>query len=108
MAERIAARRREHVAAAARRRAPVGVRARPDSELRGSCQAVMAGLPGYSLLEPSVLTFVLIPVGLVMLLTWGVWAAWRCAGRPPASARLAALTTVAGAVLWLDVTWSLA
>ena len=68
----------------------------------------MVGLPGYSLLEPSVLTFVLIPVGLVVLLTWGVWAAWRCAGRPPASARLAALTTVAGAVLWLDVTWSLA
>jgi len=68
----------------------------------------MDGLPDYSLLEPSVLTFVIIPIVLVVLLAWGVGSAWRRAGRPAGSARLAALATVAGAILWLDATWSLA
>jgi hypothetical protein len=65
-------------------------------------------LPDYSLLEPSVLTFVVIPIVLVVLFTWAVAAAWRRAGRPPGAVRVTALATLAASVVWLNTTWSLA
>jgi len=65
-------------------------------------------LPDYSLFEPSVMVFVVIPIAIVLLLVWGVASAWRRAGRSPASIRLTALTTLAFSVVWLNVTWSLA
>ena len=68
----------------------------------------MSGLPDYSLFEPSVMTFVVIPIALMVLLIWAVAAAWRAAGRPAASVRLTALATLAISVVWLNVTWSLA
>src|SRR5262249_60486124 len=68
----------------------------------------MSGIPDYSLLEPSVLLFVVIPIVLTTLFVWGVAAAWRRAGRPPAAVRMTSLATVAASVVWLNVTWSLA
>jgi hypothetical protein len=68
----------------------------------------MSGLPDYSLLEPSVLLFVVIPVVLTALFVWGVAVAWRRTGRPPAAVRMTSLATLAASVVWLNVTWSLA
>jgi len=68
----------------------------------------MNGLPDYSLLEPSVLLFVVIPIVLVALFVWGVAVAWRRAGRSPAAVRMTALATLATSIVWLNVTWSLA
>src|SRR5688572_14708956 len=61
-------------------------------------------MPAYSLADPAVLTFVLIPVLLVAVLAWGVATAWQRTGQPPAAARRAAALCVAGAALWMSVT----
>ena len=65
-------------------------------------------LPPYSLAEPDVLAFVLIPIGLVALFGWGVAYSWRQAGETAAQSRRTALLAVAAAALWMALTWTLA
>jgi hypothetical protein len=62
-------------------------------------------MPPFPLRLPSVLAFVIIPVVLVALTTWGIHAAWRRAGSPPARARRAALLFFGGAAVWMALTW---
>jgi hypothetical protein len=52
--------------------------------------------------------FILIPALLVIALAWGVAAAWLRAGHQPGVALRAAAISVAGAVLWMSVTWTAA
>lgn len=61
-------------------------------------------MPAYSLADPPVLAFILIPIALVGLLAWGVAHAWSRAGRPIASARRAAGVTVIGSAAWMAIT----
>jgi len=48
-------------------------------------------VPAYSLADPAVLAFIVIPVALVVLLAWGAAHAWSRAGRPPAETRRAVI-----------------
>ena len=61
-------------------------------------------MPAYSLADPPVLAFILIPIALVALLAWGVLHAWLRAGRPVAAARRAASVTVIAAAAWMAIT----
>jgi hypothetical protein len=61
-------------------------------------------VPAYSLADPAVLAFIVIPVVLVALLAWGVAHAWSRAGRPPVSTRRAVLLTILGAAVWMGMT----
>ena len=61
-------------------------------------------MAAYSLADPPVLAFIVIPIVLVALLAWGVAHAWLRAGRPVAAARRAAGVTVVGAASWMGIT----
>ena len=65
-------------------------------------------LPAYSLSEPSVLAFVVIPIALAALLVAGVWVAWRRSGGTTADAARAALLMATGCATWMAVTWAVA
>jgi hypothetical protein len=62
----------------------------------------------HSYSDPVVAAFVLIPILLVAALGWGVAAAWRRAGALAAESRRAASLTVAGAAVWMALTWGAA
>jgi hypothetical protein len=61
-------------------------------------------MPAYSLADPAVLAFIVIPVILVALLAWGVAHAWPRDGGPAASTSRAVILTLAGAAAWMGVT----
>jgi hypothetical protein len=65
-------------------------------------------LPDYTLGEPAVLAFVLIPVLLAGLLAAGAAAAWRRAGAPRRTARRVAVATLAASAAWMALTWAAA
>lgn len=65
-------------------------------------------MPRYSLSEPAVLAFVIIPLLLVATFGWGVSVAWRRTGATPRAARRAALWSVLLAAVWLLITWTAA
>jgi len=65
-------------------------------------------LPAYSLSDPSVLAFVVIPLALAAASTAAVWYAWRRSGETGlAAARATALMALGGAA-WMAVTWAVA
>ena len=65
-------------------------------------------LPSYPLTSPSVLTFIVIPVALVVALTWGTAVAWRRAGESESRAQRAAWLVGEAALAWMALTWILA
>jgi hypothetical protein len=65
-------------------------------------------MPGYSLSDPAVLAFVVIPVFLVGAVSWGTFIAWRGAGaRGAAITRAAVMAAIAGGG-WMALTASVA
>jgi hypothetical protein len=64
-------------------------------------------MPPYSLADPPVLAFLVLPAAVAILFVWGTAAAWRRAGQE-ASAGRAAITAAAGALIWMGVTLALA
>lgn len=65
-------------------------------------------MPAYSLADPAVFAFVLIPIALAAALAWGVDAAARAAGESGAARRRAVATAAAGAAIWMGGTWAVA
>lgn len=65
-------------------------------------------MPTYSISDPAVLTFVIIPVLLLAIFTWGVRRAWLVSGATPRAARRAATWSAAAGAAWMTVTWVLA
>lgn len=63
-------------------------------------------MPPFSLADPPVLAFLVLPAAVAILLVWGTAAAWRRSGA--ASAGLAAMKAAAGALIWMGVTLALA
>jgi hypothetical protein len=64
-------------------------------------------MPDYSLADPPVLAFLVLPAAIAVLFVWGTAAAWRRAGQA-ASAGRAATAAAAGALIWMGVTLALA
>ena len=64
-------------------------------------------MPAYSLADPPVLAFIVLPVAIASLFVWGTAAAWRRAGKA-ASAGRTAVGAAAGAAIWMGVTLALA
>src|SRR5436189_427429 len=64
-------------------------------------------MPPYSLADPPVLAFLVLPATVAVLFVWGTAAAWRRAGQA-ASAGRAAMAAAAGALIWMGVTLALA
>jgi hypothetical protein len=64
-------------------------------------------MPAYSLADPPVLTFLVLPAAVALLFVWGTAAAWRRAGQA-ASAGRAAAKAAAGTLIWMGVTLALA
>jgi small-conductance mechanosensitive channel len=67
----------------------------------------IAVMPAYSLADPPVLAFLVLPVAIAVLLVWGTAVAWRRAGET-ASANRTAAAVAAGASIWMGVTLALA
>jgi len=65
-------------------------------------------LPVYSLTDPSVLIFIVVPIGLAAAITAGIWYAWRRSGEPAAVAARAAALMAAGCTAWMAITWIVA
>ena len=64
-------------------------------------------MPAYSLADPPVLAFLVLPVAIAALFVWGTAAAWRRTGQPGSAGR-AALMVAAGASIWMGATLALA
>jgi hypothetical protein len=64
-------------------------------------------MPSYSLIDPPVLAFVVLPAAMAIIFVWGVAAAWRRTGQA-ARAGQAALKAAAGALIWMGVTLAVA
>ena len=62
-------------------------------------------MPVTSWTDPAVLTFVAIPVGLVVALLWCVDVAWKHLDEPASERHRALALTVAVAAAWMGVTW---
>jgi hypothetical protein len=62
-------------------------------------------MPPYSLSEPAVFAFVLIPLVLVALFVWATAAAWRRAGHSSGRVRRAAVFALLGSAAWMALTW---
>lgn len=60
-------------------------------------------MPAYSLVDPPVLAFILIPIALIALLAWGVSHAWIRDGQSLPAARRAASFTVVAAAAWMAI-----
>src|SRR5688572_431539 len=60
-------------------------------------------MPPYSLAEPEILAFVLLPVTMAFVFVWGTAAAWRRSGQASSSGR-AAGRAAAGAAIWMGLT----
>ena len=65
-------------------------------------------MPSYSMRDPAVLAFVLIPLLLLGAFAWGVGAAWRRAGAARPAARRAASWSAAAGAAWMALTWGAA
>jgi len=65
-------------------------------------------MPAYSLTDPVVLLFVLIPLALAGSLVWGVTAASRALGEPDGTRRRTVATTVVVTAAWMAGTWIVA
>jgi hypothetical protein len=65
-------------------------------------------LPVYSLTDPSVLVFIVLPIALAAAITAGIWYAWRRSGEPAAVAARAAALMAAGCAGWMAITWIVA
>jgi hypothetical protein len=65
-------------------------------------------VPDYSLTDSAVLPFIVLPVVLLLLFLWGVYAAGRRTGEPPNVRRRTLLWSAAAAVLWMAATWAAA
>lgn len=61
-------------------------------------------MPSFSLSDPVVSAFVIIPSLFTGLFAWGVAYAWRRAGESPTVTRRAVVTATIGAVSWMAVT----
>jgi hypothetical protein len=61
-------------------------------------------MPDYALVDIDMLAFVVIPIGLVAALAWGIAVASRRSGEP-ARARRRALSVVLLAVVWMSQKW---
>jgi hypothetical protein len=59
----------------------------------------------YNWTDPVDLTFIILPLLLVLALVAGVYAASRRLGEPADDRRVALLATIGGAVIWLIATW---
>ena len=64
-------------------------------------------MPSYSLADPPILAFVVLPATLAIVFVWGVAAAWRRTGQP-ARSRQAAMKAAAGTLIWMGVTFGVA
>lgn len=62
-------------------------------------------MAAYSWADPAVLTFIAIPVGLVLALLWYVDLAWRRLDEPAEGRRWALAVTAGTAAVWMGVTW---
>jgi hypothetical protein len=65
-------------------------------------------VPEYSLTDPAVLPFIIIPIALTVLLLWGVAAASVRLGEMPRVRRRVLLWTAGVSVGWLALTWIVA
>ena len=61
-------------------------------------------MPAYSISDPAVLAFIVLPLVVVALFVWGVGMAWRRAGASAAEARRAAIRTAGAAAAWMVLT----
>ena len=64
-------------------------------------------MPPYSLADPPVLAFVVLPAAMAIVFVWGTAAAWRRAGQATAAGG-AAVKAAAGALIWMGATLALA
>ena len=64
-------------------------------------------MPAYSLADPPVLAFLVLPAAVAMLFVWGTAAAWRRTGATASSGQ-AAVKAASGALIWMGVTLALA
>jgi hypothetical protein len=62
----------------------------------------------YSVADPAVAAFIVLPIVLVATLVWGTSTAWRRAGATTAGAWRVALKVGAAAAVWMALTWSAA
>ena len=62
-------------------------------------------MPGMTPTDPAVLAFVVIPLGLLVALLWGTYAASRRLNEDDSTRRRAMLITVGVAAVWMTLTW---
>ena len=62
-------------------------------------------MPDYTLTDPAVMAFLVIPALLVCMLAWGTAAAWRRSGARDSSVVSATLAATIAAGAWMAVTW---
>ena len=70
-----------------------------------SAATIRRFMPAYTIDDPAVLAFVIIPLGLVAALLWGVDAAARRLAEPDPVRRRAVAATAAAAAVWMAGTW---
>lgn len=64
-----------------------------------------ATVPPYTVTEPAVAAFVVIPIVLFAILVRGVVLAWQRAGESPSAARRAGAVVAAASAIWMMATW---
>jgi hypothetical protein len=64
-------------------------------------------MPPYSLADPDILAFLVLPAVMAIVFVWGTAAAWRRTGDASLAGR-AAVRAAAGALIWMGVTLGLA
>ena len=64
-------------------------------------------MPPFSLADPPVLAFLVLPAAVAILFVWGTAAAWRRSGDAAFAGR-AAMMAAAGALIWMGATLALA
>jgi hypothetical protein len=64
-------------------------------------------MPSYSLADPPILMFLLLPAAVAALFVWGVAAAWRRTGRA-ATATPAAVRAASACLVWMGLTLAVA
>lgn len=64
-------------------------------------------MPPYSLADPPVLAFFVLPITMAAIFVWGTTAAWRRTGRGSLSGT-AGVKAASGALIWMGVTLALA
>jgi hypothetical protein len=64
-------------------------------------------MPSYSLADPAVLAFLVLPTVMAIVFVWGTAAAWRRAGQASSAGRVA-VRAAAAAAIWMGVTLGLA